>query len=584
MRASRPRFLMPGAWLVVACGMAITLGCGGSAPQPPTITPSPDTKSDVQSAPPNQDATAEPTAEPTGDERASIERAGDEPPTPEDVIPPNKTIVIDSQESGTEPRTRLGPQPKVRDLLPPEAPQAPTMHAAGAEPRDPVAEDQPLAYRVDEPTANDQGSPAAETVDGASPDNPRGTDDEDLQTVTVFYGTDRREESAAEHSDGSAIEAWGLAGMGGAVALVSFLRSSRSRYRRGLRLLTCISLGVAVLGAGAALLSAWFAADTQLATGIRYGNERGELQLGTCQVSIPWSHEVGQVERPTLLRLEVREDVRKHVVLHETNQLDPSDFFTQLRKQVQAAPRPEVFVFVHGYNVTFAGAARRTAQIAHDVEFAGAPIFFSWPSQGGLLKYTVDETNVDWAVPHLKQFLLDVSRLSGATHVNLIAHSMGNRALTEALREIQLQLQSQATLFNQVILAAPDIDAEIFRRDLAPALVQTAQRVTLYASSRDQALVASKKVHGYPRAGDSGGELVVLDGIETVDVSQLDTSLLGHSYYGSSNPILLDMRQLIDRALPAAQREWLLPRAYGELTYWIFEERSARAIGDAQPL
>jgi esterase/lipase superfamily enzyme len=569
-----------GAWLVVACGMTITLGCGGSAPQPPATTSSPDTKSDVQSAPPNQDA----AAEPTGDERAANERAvaelaGNEPPTPADVIPPNKTMVSDSQESGTEPRTKLGPQPKVRDLLPPEAPQAPTMHAAGAEPRDPVAEDQPLAYRVDERTASDQDSPSFNATDSQE-----GTEGEDLHAVTVFYGTDRREESAAEHSDGSAIEAWGLAGMGGAVALVSFLRSGRSRYRRGLRLLTCISLGVAVLGAGAALLSAWLAADTQLATGIRYGNERGELQLGTCQVSIPWTHEIGQVERPTLLRLEVREDVRKHVVLHETNQLDPSDFFTQLRKQVQAAPRPEVFVFVHGYNVTFAGAARRTAQIAHDVEFAGAPIFFSWPSQGGLLKYTVDETNVDWAVPHLKQFLLDVSRLSGATHVNLIAHSMGNRALTEALREIQLQLQSQATLFNQVILAAPDIDAEIFRRDLAPALVQTAQRVTLYASSRDQALVASKKVHGYPRAGDSGGELVVLDGIETVDVSQLDTSLLGHSYYGSSNPILLDMRQLIDRALPAAQREWLLPRAYGELTYWIFEERSARAIGEAKPL
>jgi esterase/lipase superfamily enzyme len=241
-------------------------------------------------------------------------------------------------------------------------------------------------------------------------------------------------------------------------------------------------------------------------------------------------------------------------------------------------------VFVHGYNVTFAGAARRTAQIAHDVEFSGAPIFFSWPSQGGLLKYTIDENNVEWAVPHLKQFLLDVTRQSGATHVNLIAHSMGNRALTEAIREIQMQLQSEATLFNQVILAAPDIDAEIFRRDLAPALVRTAQRVTLYASSRDQALAASKKVHGYSRAGDSGSELVVLDGIETVDVSQLDTNLLGHSYYGSSNPILRDMQQLIERALPAAQREWLLPRAHGELMYWIFEERSARAVGEAKPL
>lgn len=580
MRTSPLRLVTVSAWLVIVNALTTMLGCGGAASQSPATTPSRDAKSDVQSGPPQSDAGAEPAeAEPAGAVPPQDDLPRDEPPAPADVIPPNKAVVIDPQESGTEPRMRLGPEPRIRDLLPPDAPRAPVTHDAAAAPDDPVAEDQPRASRFDEQVARDMDVPPEVTTA-----SPAGAEADDLQTVTVFYATDRREEAVTENTSGSPRWAWGLAGIGLAVAILSSLASRRSPYRRSLLWLTGGATAIAGVGAVMALLSVWFASDTQLATGQRYGNERGEMQLGTCRVSIPWSHEVGQVERPSLLRLEVREDVRKHVVLHETNRLDPRDFFTQLRKQVQAAPRPEVFVFVHGYNVTFAGAARRTAQIAHDVEFAGAPIFFSWPSQGGLLKYTVDETNVDWAVPHLKQFLLDVSRQSGATYVNLIAHSMGNRALTEALREIQLQLQTEATLFNQVILAAPDIDAEIFRRDLAPALVQTAQRVTLYASSRDQALVASKKVHGYARAGDSGSELVVIDGIETVDVSQLDTSLLGHSYYGSSNPILLDMRQLIERALPAAQREWLLPRPYGELTYWIFEERSARAIGEAKPL
>ena len=58
---------------------------------------------------------------------------------------------------------------------------------------------------------------------------------------------------------------------------------------------------------------------------------------------------------------------------------------------VLAAPRPEVFVFVHGYNVTFEGAAQRTAQIAYDLKFSGAPIFYSWPSQARTLEYTVDD-------------------------------------------------------------------------------------------------------------------------------------------------------------------------------------------------
>ena len=149
---------------------------------------------------------------------------------------------------------------------------------------------------------------------------------------------------------------------------------------------------------------------------------------------------------------------------------------------------------------------------------------------------------------------------------------------------MQRELGEESALFNQIILAAPDIDAEIFCRDLAPALTSSSNRVTLYASSNDQALVASKQVHGYARAGDSGAGLVVLPGIETIDVSRLDTSLLGHSYYGSSNPILLDIRQLIEFALPAAQRHWLLPKTHGELTYWVFERIGRNALRDADEL
>ncbi len=316
---------------------------------------------------------------------------------------------------------------------------------------------------------------------------------------------------------------------------------------------------------------------------VEYGNDRGQLEMGTCQVSIPKSHTTGELESPSILRLEVREDVNKHVILQQTRRDRDDQFFDKLRQSVQTAQRPEVFVFVHGYNVTFDDAARRTAQIAHDVDFSGAPMFFSWPSQGGLLQYTVDETNIEWAVPHLKQFLLDVVQESGAKSVSLVAHSMGSRGLSRALYELSLEMREQKSLFNQVILAAPDVDAEVFRRDLAPALIRSSERVTLYASSNDQALAASKKVHGYARAGDSGSGLVVLPGIDTIDVSTIKTSLLGHSYYGSSNPILKDLQLLMLRALPADQRLWLRAVPHDGLTYWVFQHAYDTAAGAADP-
>ena len=222
-------------------------------------------------------------------------------------------------------------------------------------------------------------------------------------------------------------------------------------------------------------------------------------------------------------------------------------FFADMKTRVNGSRRKEAFVFIHGYNVTFEAAARRTAQLAHDLNFDGAPIFYSWPSQGGLLRYTVDETNAAWTIPNLKQFLLAVAQRSGAESVHLIAHSMGNRPLTASLQSLANEFPDGRHLFREVILTAPDIDAEVFRRDIAPAIVRTADRVTLYASSNDKALQVSKQFHGYPRAGESGENLVIVPGVDTVDVSAIDSSLIGHSYYGSNGTVVADMIDLLVR-------------------------------------
>jgi len=327
-------------------------------------------------------------------------------------------------------------------------------------------------------------------------------------------------------------------------------------------------LGTLVLGVSTAL-SRVGGDSGDLAPDEFYGNQRGTVELGTCEVSIPADHEVGELEAPSVLRLDFQEDPERHVVLLEVTPQSSEEFFAQCRQRVAGSQGHEALVFVHGYNVSFEDAARRTAQLAYDLRFDGAPIFYSWPSQAGLLQYSVDETNVAWTVPHLKEFLLEVARQSGARSVHLIAHSMGNRALTSALCNLSVELGEDAKVFRQVILTAPDIDADVFRRDIAPAIVKTADRVTLYASSKDEALALSKKYHGYPRAGDSGGDLVVVPGIDTIDVSDVDTSLLGHSYYGDNDTVLTDLSRLLSEAKPPEQRPWLRAETFGPLRYWV---------------
>jgi esterase/lipase superfamily enzyme len=229
-------------------------------------------------------------------------------------------------------------------------------------------------------------------------------------------------------------------------------------------------------------------------------------------------------------------------------------FLAQLEARTRAAKKRSAFVFVHGYNVSFEDAARRTAQVSYDLGFPGVPLFYSWPSQASTTLYLEDEQNIEWAETNLHSFLTDVLTQSGEAEVVLIAHSMGNRALTRVVAALSRESPALRGRIKEIILTAPDIDADVFRRVLAPALVASGRPITLYASSDDLALVASKQAHGYGRAGESGPGLIVLPGIETVDATGVDTSLLGHSYYGDSRSVLSDMFYLLREGKRAGQR------------------------------
>src|SRR4051812_37029631 len=183
-----------------------------------------------------------------------------------------------------------------------------------------------------------------------------------------------------------------------------------------------------------------------------YGANRSVVSYGTCEVSIPRDHRMGELEAPTLWRLEVREDPEKHVVLLSVDIEPKYKFFNNLAAIVRASPASAAFLFVHGYNVSFSDAARRTAQISYDLGFQGAPVFYSWPSQGATPAYTVDEQNVEWAQANLKEFLGDFFGRSSASSVYLIAHSMGNRALTRAIGSLLAEDPSVRTRLKEVIL------------------------------------------------------------------------------------------------------------------------------------
>ncbi len=305
----------------------------------------------------------------------------------------------------------------------------------------------------------------------------------------------------------------------------------------------------------------------------RYGSGRGPLEVGTCEVTIPVDHEPGELESPSWFE---RPDPAKHILLLSVTPKSRSLFAGELAQGVAADLGREALVFVHGYNVSFENAARRTAQMASDLDFRGAAVMYSWPSQADLAKYPVDEANIRWTVPHLREFLDLVARQSGAQRIHLIAHSMGNRAMTEVLLRYAAEeslAPGSAPRFNQIALVAPDVDADVFREDIAPRIRPISERVTLYASANDKALKVSKGVHGHPRAGDLSSGIVVSTGVETIDASNVDTSLLaaidlGHSYFAEQPTVIEDLKQLLAGRSPTERA--LAARSGLGGTYWVF--------------
>ena len=301
--------------------------------------------------------------------------------------------------------------------------------------------------------------------------------------------------------------------------------------------------------------------------GKMFGSDRGALSYGICAVSVPPDHRIGELESPIF-----NKDVMEHVVLADVSLHDKMDYFDKMSGFVDRSADKSMLVFVHGYNMTFEKAARRMAQIVEDLDFDGCPVFYSWPSRGKVSGYPADEASVMWSEKNLKGFLEDIVMKSGAESIFLIAHSMGNRALTGAFLELIEKRPCRKNHFKALLLTAPDIDAEVFRRDIAGSLTQSGALITIYTSSRDKALKLSKRIHGYPRVGDVHGIPLIVPGIETIDASNVDTSFLGHSYYNGSRAVLSDMYYILNEELKANERFSLEAVDTTEGRYWRFKK------------
>jgi esterase/lipase superfamily enzyme len=293
--------------------------------------------------------------------------------------------------------------------------------------------------------------------------------------------------------------------------------------------------------------------DAQFDPDLFFSGERGALSYGRCEVSIPYRRQPGELPEPSLLRLEFSQDPSRHVVLMEIEQLPEADFWLELRAKVDESPDKQLLIFVHGYCATFRDAARRTAQIAYDLNYPGPGMFFSWPagsdteSFSDKANYLKDLRRAEQSDDDLITVLEGISRYSGATRIHLVAHSMGNFILSEALKTLDDRRGGQpvTALFDQVALAAPDLDAREFVERVGARIKPFSRRFTVYASAGDKALAVSQSVNDFEPLGylnDHTRRGATQQLFDLIDASQLTTNWFdsGHIYYGDMPEVLKD--------------------------------------------
>lgn len=276
-----------------------------------------------------------------------------------------------------------------------------------------------------------------------------------------------------------------------------------------------------------------------------FGDERSSLRAGWCEVQnidmggfAPLADAVPTAMREQLLSVE------------QVRVLDPQEILDDLQNKLTSGLPA---LYVHGYFIGFEKGCRRATLFQQNAALDEKLLWFTWPSDGDVANYTLDEVDLYWSVPDLADAIIELDRRSGTdASVDVIGHSLGARGVVLALREVAYRKPD--IRLGEVVLLAADMDYGIFAKTL-PLLLKVAQNITVYVSDDDRPLALSEQLHGYPRLGQAHNDWTLLSGVEVIDLHELPNETpSGHLYHIHNAQVGNDLDFLLNRKLRANER------------------------------
>lgn len=223
------------------------------------------------------------------------------------------------------------------------------------------------------------------------------------------------------------------------------------------------------------------------------GARAGAATFSEIVATVPPGHSAGLIERPVI----TPESVNRHFTLTQAKSLSGSAFQAEASRLLagRSGLSRDVLVYVHGYNTAFDEAAYRITQIVADTGFSGVPVLFAWPSRNSLFGYGADKEGATASRDALEKLLRDLGANPDVGRVHVLAHSMGTWLAMESLRQAAIGGDgSLGGKIGSVMLAAPDLDLDVFRGQIAR--IGRADNVSLFVASDDRALMISSRLAG----------------------------------------------------------------------------------------
>ncbi len=251
------------------------------------------------------------------------------------------------------------------------------------------------------------------------------------------------------------------------------------------------------------------------------------------RLSIPAVHKPAAIEYPSK-----KADPTRAMTVRERRALDQRSMVAAIVSQ--PGFDGTIGLFVHGFNYRYQEGVFRLAQMAVDSRSKATPVLFSWPSEGAISGYLADRDAVLFSRDDLVSLMAALGETRKVRQILVFGHSMGGFLIMESLRQLRLTDRGHVLDKLTVILAAPDIDADLFRRQM-DVVGRLRSPLVLLVSPKDEALAASSLLSGSrPRVGrldvedPKVRETAKAYGVLVVDITSLNApDGLGHDRYAS---------------------------------------------------